>query len=521
MNNTVEQTPLESKHIRLRDTTDMAALKSEITLRPKRHFDPRKMMALTFLVLIVIGTVLLVTPWAQASGKWAWLNTSPVFSWHAFFHAVLDNLFMATSTACVTGLTVVNVATYYSTFGHAVLLCCIQLGGLSLVTIGTLIVTILLGRVPVSGEDQVMINYGANSLNRANRLLTQTICYVFSFECIGAILLFCRHYWAHGYDLGKSIWYAGFHAVSAFCNAGVSLYENNLVAVQHDMLYSLIIATLVTIGGIGFLVLANLFHYRPWTKDLRDRGRLTLHSRIVLWTTFYLCFAGGLLFTALEWNHSLNFTEIPPFWQPLLEHNWAACWESISIAGERLCVGLSQAAIHRTAGFNFIEMADITPPANLLSVFFMLVGGSPGSMAGGLKTTTLVILILTIRAYLRGAPTVHLNKRTISDSICREAMVIIFYYLLMVFTFYFILLLTEAALQAEMGDFVLFYEVSSAIGTVGLSLNATPLLSPTGKCLISLAMFLGRIGPISIAFMMARREISHRIRYPEETITVG
>jgi trk system potassium uptake protein TrkH len=151
----------------------------------------------------------------------------------------------------------------------------------------------------------------------------------------------------------------------------------------------------------------------------------------------------------------------------------------------------------------------------------MLVGGSPGSMAGGLKTTTLVILILTIRAYLRGTPTVHLNKRTISDSICREAMVIIFYYLLMVFTFYFVLLLTEPALQAKYGDFVLFYEVSSAFGTVGLSLNATPLLSPIGKGLIALAMFLGRIGPISIAFMMARREISHRIRYPEETITVG
>lgn len=521
MNHGIDLSPLESKHTRLRDTTDMAALKSGISLRPKRHFDPRKMMALTFLVLIFIGTFLLVTPWAQASGKWAWLNESPVFAWQPFFKALLDNFFMATSTACVTGLTVVNVATYYSTWGHAVLLCCIQLGGLSLVTIGTLIVTILLGRVPVSGEDQVMINYGANSLKRANSLLSQTICYVFTFECIGAILLFCRHYWAHGYDLGKSIWYAGFHAISAFCNAGVSLYDNNLVALQHDPWYSLIIALLVTIGGIGFLVLANLLHYRPWAKDIRDRGRLTLHSRIVLWATFYLCIVGGLLFTVLEWNHSLNFTEIPPFWQPLLNQDWAGCWESVCVASERLCTGLSQAAIHRTAGFNFIEMADITPPSNLLSVFFMLVGGSPGSMAGGLKTTTLVILILTIRAYLRGTPTVHLNKRTISDSICREAMVIIFYYLLMVFTFYFVLLLTEPALQAKYGDFVLFYEVSSAFGTVGLSLNATPLLSPIGKGLIALAMFLGRIGPISIAFMMARREISHRIRYPEETITVG
>ena len=163
----------------------------------------------------------------------------------------------------------------------------------------------------------------------------------------------------------------------------------------------------------------------------------------------------------------------------------------------------------------------ITPPSNLLSVFLMLVGGSPGSMAGGLKTTTIVVLILTIRAYLKGSPVVQLHKRTISDTICREAMVIIFYYLLMVFMFYFLLLLTEHSVLAKQSDFVLFYEVASAFGTVGVSLNTTPHLSAIGKLLIALAMFIGRIGPISIAFMMARREMVHHIRYPEESITVG
>ena len=166
-------------------------------------------------------------------------------------------------------------------------------------------------------------------------------------------------------------------------------------------------------------------------------------------------------------------------------------------------------------------MDAITPPSNLLSVFLMLIGGSPGSMAGGIKTTTLVVLILTIRAYLRGCPTVELHRRSISDVVCREAMVIVVYYFVMVFTFYFVLLLTEKTLVAERGDFVLFYEVSSAFGTVGTSLNATPSLSSIGKFLIVLAMYLGRVGPISIALMMAGREVSHHIRYPEETITVG
>ena len=175
----------------------------------------------------------------------------------------------------------------------------------------------------------------------------------------------------------------------------------------------------------------------------------------------------------------------------------------------------------RTAGFNLVPMDAISAPANLLSVLLMLIGGSPGSMAGGIKTTTLVVLLLTIRAYIRGAPTVEVHHRTLSNAICREAMVIVFFYLATVFLFYFVLLSTETRLIALRGDFALFYEVSSAVGTVGTTLNATPHLSPIGRLIIALAMFLGRIGPISIVLMMARRHTTHWTRCPEETITVG
>lgn len=519
--NLKEETLLREERERLQDTVEDIQHAIPVSLKKKSRFDPRRMMVITFLILITIGTILLTTPWAQASGTWAWFNQSPVFSWNAFWYALLDNFFMATSSSCVTGLTVVNVSSYYTTFGHVVLLFCIQLGGISLLTLGTLLVTILLGRVPAGGEDQVMMSYGAGSILRANSLLGQTICYVFTFEFVGATLLFLRHYFVHGHDLVKSIWYSCFHSVSAFCNAGISLYEQNLIDMRGDLIYITIITLLVVFGGIGFLVISNVFHYRPWNLDLRNRGKITLHSRIVLWATFYLCIGGGLLFTILEWNHSLNFKAITPFWQSLFEGDWGATIESLRLSTQRICSGIAQAAMFRTAGFNFVDMNCVTPPANLLSAFLMLVGGSPGSMAGGIKTTTLVVLILTIRAYLRGSPVVQLHKRTISDTICREAMVIIFYYLLMVFAFYFILLLTEQHIIAQRGDFVLFYEVSSAFGTVGLSLNVSPTLSPIGKMVIALAMFIGRIGPISIAFMMARRELIHHIRYPEETITVG
>lgn len=491
-------------------------------LKPKKErFDPRKMMAFTFIGLITLGLVLLCMPWAQASGKWAWFNTTDVFSWSAFAQALLDNLFMATSSSCVTGLTVVDVPTYYSTFGHIVLICCVQLGGISLLTLGTLIMTILLGRVPVGGEDQVMLNYGANSSSRANSLLAQTVSYVLSFECVGGIILFARYYWFHGYQFAESLWYSAFHAISAFCNAGISLHPQNLVSLRGDLIYTSTVALLVTLGGIGFLVIANVFNYHPWYRDLRRRGKISLHSRIVLWSSIILSVGGGIVFTILEWDNALSFIEIPSPWQALSQGDWPTFYAACKGITQRICSGISQTAMFRTAGFNFVEMDAITPPSNLLSVFLMLIGGSPGSMAGGVKTTTLVVLILTIRAYLRGCPTVELHRRSISDVVCREAMVIVVYYFVMVFTFYFVLLLTEKTLVAERGDFVLFYEVSSAFGTVGTSLDATSSLSPVGKFLIALAMYLGRIGPISIALMMAGRENTHHIRYPEETITVG
>lgn len=508
-------------HEDLHDTTEEITDFTFLPRKKKCSLDPRKMMALTFIALITVGTVLLSSPIAQSSGKWAWFNHSATFSWNHFFSALLDNLFMATSASCVTGLTVIDVPTYYSTIGHVILLASIQLGGVSLITLGTLIVTILLGRVPFGGEDQVILNYGAKNSSRANSLLAQIVCYVFTFEFLGTVILFFRYYWHHGFTLGKGLWYSSFHAISAFCNAGISLHTQNLIPLRNDLIYTSTIALLVTLGGIGFLVIANLFRYHPWHLDLRRRGKISLHSRIVLWTSLLLSVGGGIIFTLLEWNNTLAFIDIGSPLNALFHGEWRELFDSLRHITQRICSGISQTAMFRTAGFNFIEIGEISPPANLLSVFLMLIGGSPGSMAGGIKTTTIVVLFLTIRAYLRGIPTVEIHQRSISDVICREAMVIVVYYLLMVFAFYFILLLTEKALIAQRGDFVLFYEVSSAFGTVGTSLNATPLLSPIGKLVITLAMYLGRIGPISIALMMAGREVSHRIRYPEETITVG
>lgn len=509
---------------RLRDLGDAPAapLGRAPGLPPKpKPFNPYRMLAGTFAILILAGTFLLSTPWAQADGLWAWASPGAPFAWGRFWRALLDNFFMATSASCVTGLAVVDVPGTYSPIGQAVLLGCIQLGGISLVTLGTMIVAILLGRVPFGGERQLMLSFGRDPSGRAESLLSQTFRYVFGFELAGTFLLFLRYHWHHGYDLGQSLWFALFHAVSAFCNAGISLHSQNLLALRGDVPYMLVISLLVAAGGIGFLVLSNVFRYRFWRRDLRVRGRISLHSRLVLWMSLILTFGGGLVFIVLEWDGALDLAHGPGVFDCLARGDWAAIPDALREGLDKIAAGLAQTVFFRTAGFNSIPMGEVSSPANVLSVLLMLVGGAPGSMAGGIKTTTLLVVLLTIRAYLHGNPWVQIHRRTIPDSICREAMVIVFYYLAMVFLFYFILLFTERALIAARGEFALFYEVASAVGTVGVTLDATPLLTPAGRLLIALAMFIGRIGPISLALMMASQDVKRHIRYPEEPITVG
>lgn len=506
---------------RLRDLEDDAAAVPPQPPPPGHTFNPRRALALTFGLLILVSAFLLCTPLAQASGLWAWERPGQPFDWGVAWRSGVDELFTATSAACVTGLGLFSLTSHYTAFGQTVLLLCIQLGGIGIMTLGTFLMTLLLGRLSADGENQVMLSYGAASSAKARQLLRKTIRYVFAFELIGALLLFVRYHWHHGYAAGKAAWYATFHAVSAFCNAGFSLHPGNLVDIRGDWPYMLIVFALVALGGIGFLVLANLSQYRFWRHNLRVRGRISLHSRLVLWMTFGLLLGGGALFTLFEWEGALGANPGLSLWECLTTGRWAEAGGALHLAWAKVCEGFSQAAMYRTAGFNFVDMGEVSQPGNFVGILLMLIGGSPGSMAGGIKTTTVIVLFLTMRAMIQGNSEVQVHRRTIPAAVCREAMVIVFFYLLVLFAFYFILLLTERTLLTQRGELALFHEITSALGTVGVSLNATPLLSYPGRLLISLAMFLGRLGPISVALMVAGRETTRHIRYPEENITVG
>ena len=492
------------------------------TVAKSRRIASRGALAATFAVVIFVGTLLLNTPWAQASGLWSW-ETVPgaAFTWQRFWLAVLNNLFTATSATCVTGLSVVNVSSYYSTFGKWVVAGCVQLGGIGLMTLGTAIVSALLGRASIGNETQVMQASGAQSIGSVRTLLWRTVRYVVGFETAGALILAWRYRMLTDFSLLHCFGYGFFHSVNGMCNAGLTLHSDNLATIGQDPIYMLTITALVTIGGIGFFVLSNMFHLKFWRRDLRRRGRLSLHAWLVLWSSAFIFLVGGTLWTLLEIGHSLGPSRLGDFIGALSSFQWGAAWESLLAMVYQWQTGVCQAAMARTAGFNFVNMGMIDSPANLLTILLMLIGGSPGSMAGGIKTTTVVVLLLTIRAYVKGNREVQIHHRTVSDSVCREAMVLCVFYIGIVFLFFFLLLLSEPMLVSQCGDFALFYEVASAFGTVGLSLNATGLLTPVGRILIVLAMFLGRIGPISVVMMMSDRAPIRRVRCPEEKVTVG
>lgn len=507
---------------RLRDLED-DSLGGAMATPPVRRkvFNPRRMLVQTFLALMGAGTFLLCTPWAQLSGRWAWEHTGEPFRWMHLWQALVDNLFMATTASCVTGLTVVTPSEYYSDFGLVILFLLIQLGGVGIMTFSTLLIYLLMGRLSARDEAGVMLTSGAQNTPNARDLLKKTVRYVFFFEALGAVALFTRYYFVHDYPFGKSWWYATFHAVSAFCNAGISLHPENLVILREDRIYIFVVSLLVTVGGLGFLVLANLSRYRFWKRDIRQRGHISLQSRLVLWATLGCIGIGGLLFMIFEWNGLLGANYGPSVADCVFAGQWREAASALAVWGRKAFDACAQTVMFRTAGFNLFDLGSATQQSTFVAIFVMLIGGSPGSTAGGIKTTTVIVLCLTIRAMIRGEQEVCVHHRTVPQSITREAMVIVFFYFIVLFGFYLMLLTTEKAILTEHGSLALFYEITSALGTVGTTVNSTGLLTLFGRLVISLTMFLGRIGPITIALAVSMRNRAPRIRYPEEHVTVG
>ncbi len=444
---------------------------------------PQWLISGAFSVAILIGTCLLATPWASATGDWTDFLTS---------------LFTATSACCVTGLAVVDTGSYFSLFGQLVILALVQLGGIGIMTLGTFLLVLVGRRLSVQNEFVLINAFGIEDVRGLPSLLHRALLFTFVFEGAGAALLTWRYLEA-GFTTERAAYYGIFHAVSAYCNAGFSLHADSLITLQNDPLYLLTVAALIICGGLGFLVLYNISTFKFWRRNRKTRGRVSLHTRLVLITTVLLLIVSTALYLAAEWD--VAFASMP--------------------LKTKLTNAFFTAVTPRTAGFNVVPMADLSVAGRFLTIPLMFTGAAPGSTAGGIKVTTLVVLFLTIAAMLRGRSETDLHLRTIPVAVVREATVIFSLSVFAVLLFFGLLLITESpAIGTDATDRLLF-EAVSAFGTVGLSLDTTPALSAAGRIVIILCMYIGRLGPLTAALVIGTREVGQRIRYPEEEVVVG
>jgi trk system potassium uptake protein len=410
----------------------------------------------------------------------------------------IDALFTATSAVCVTGLIVVDTATHFTIWGQAFILLLIQLGGLGMITIATLVILNLGRRPSLRSESVVPLLPGGSLQVDARRITRDIVLFTLSLEALGALLLlpaFLPHF-----SPGMALWHAVFHAVSAFCNAGFSTFSDSLEgwSGQSGVLWP--IAALILIGGIGFLTLEEL-DARRRTRGTENRFRLSLHSRIVLVATGLLLFGGTLGYAFIEWDGVLGAMSIK----------------------SRIENAVFMSVTARTAGFNTVPYADASDASNFLTVLLMSIGGSPGSTAGGLKTTTVFVIGLLAWSRVRGRLSVSIWSRTVPDETVQRAtgVFVVAAGILALGLFGFTLL--ERGGPAEDPFLWILFEAVSAFNTVGLSLGETARLEPASRVLAVILMFIGRIGPVAFAAALAMKasESSRRYSFAREDVSIG
>lgn len=439
-----------------------------LTFRPT--LSPAQTIILGFAALILTGGVLLSLPVASESGR-----ATPF----------LTALFTANSAVCVTGLVVVDTAEHYSPFGELVIMLLIQLGGFGYMTSWALLALILGWRIGLRERMILTEAYNLYAVGGVVRFTRRIVLLALAIEAIGATVLTLR--WLREVPIGRAIYMGIFHSISAFNNAGFDLMGGftSLTAYVGDPVITLAIAGLIVVGGLGFSVLF----------DLRAR-RLTLHSKTVLLTTGVLIATGATLIALLEFANAktLGGLSVPA----------------------RILAAFFQAVTPRTAGFATVDIGTLTQPTLALIVALMFIGASPGGTGGGIKTTTFIAPLAVIVSLIRGTGDPTLFRRRLPVFVVYKALTVA------LVSVAFVLTMTVLLVRIESVDFLpALFEITSAFGTVGLTTGLTQQLSPLGQMTVMATMFGGRVGLLTIAFGLTRREQTPRIRYPEERLYIG
>ncbi|MBN2082840.1 hypothetical protein JW859_11635 [bacterium] len=444
---------------------------------------------------------LLVASFAGAIAAGTLLLALPVMS-QAPYHNLtfIEALFTSTSAVCVTGLTVRDLGSTFSGWGQVVVLLLIQAGGIGVLTFSNLFLIARQRRLPY--HQRLLIEQAHGSLTRYSpaEIVRKVFSYTLASELLGAIVLSCR--FAQDYPWPRALWLGVFHAVSAFCNAGFSLFSTSLEGYRDDWTVNVVIIVLIVLGGLGFIVFADLGYYLRGRLN-GVRRMLTLHSRVVLLSSGILILGGTALFILLE---CVNPVMNQPWWG--LAHN-----------------SLFLAVTSRTAGFNTVSIGQLTNPSLLILILLMLVGGSPGSTAGGAKTTTVAVLFALALARLRNRPQVEILNRSIPEDLVSKAVATFFGFgLIMTLGLILLQVFESAGLQhvaARSQTLDHLFEVVSALCTVGLSTGITASLAVPSQLTLVGLMFVGRLGPllIGISLIGQRRRVEYTL--PEEQVNIG
>ncbi|ANY65181.1 Trk family potassium uptake protein [Paenibacillus sp. BIHB 4019] len=437
-------------------------------------WSPPRILVVGFAIIIMLGALLLSLPFASADGSGL---------------RFLDALFTATSATSVTGLVVVDSGTYFSVAGQVIIMLLIQIGGLGFMTMGTLFALVLKKRISL--RERLILQEAMNqgSMEGIIRLIRKVIVYSLSFEFVGTLLLTLR--FASDMPLGKAFYFGWFHAISLFNNAGFDIFGDyhSLMTYVDDPVVNLTAMLLIISGGLGFIVISDLLEFR------RRKG-LSLHSKVVLVMTGSLIAVGAVVIFIFEFSNGLTLGSL----------DW----------GGKILASFFQSVSPRTAGANTLNYADLRQATLFFTIILMFIGASPGSTGGGIKTTTFMTLIGAVVAMFRGKEDIVLFRYRLGKERVLKALTITMLSLALVVVVTMLLSATE-----DQRFIKILFEATSAFGTVGLSMGITPELSDFGKIIISITMFAGRLGPLTLAYALNPKAGKELYRYPEGKITIG
>lgn len=446
-------------------------------MKKKFSLTTTQIIMLSFLVVIFLGSLLLSLPISSADGEAV---------------PYLDALFTATTATCVTGLVTLSTASAWSIFGQAVILVLIQVGGLGVVTIMSALMILLQKRMGIGDRLLLQDAFNLNSLSGIVRFVKRVILGTALVEGIGALLYMTVFVPEFGL---RGIWISLFTSISAFCNAGMDIIaDNSLCSYATNPIINLVTCALIVLGGIGYIVWWDVMGLRKGSAGMR---RLSLHSKIAISTTLLLIFGGGLLILLFEYHNPRTIAELSLF--------------------DKLQVSLFQSVTTRTAGFATVPQQDLTNASSLLCLLLMFIGGSPVGTAGGIKTVTIAVLVASALSSIRNRQEVTLFQRNISKQAVSKAVAVTAMSFIILFTS---TLLLSAVSPGDPLD--ILFETVSATATVGLSRDLTPYLNAYGKIIIIGTMYLGRVGPISLALALnSGKKQQNIIKNPTEEISVG